>query len=111
MCQKVEFPCLKGKPSAGSSGGTTAWHEFLHAPAVWANLRLDGYGPGLDGKVLEFRRCPFCGSTLTAEVTADLADRGLIDADGVIKRSRDALRPSPIVSSIPVDEVGCHVPH
>lgn len=72
---------------------TTATHEALKSKPFWPNLRLDGYGAAGDGQLIEHRRCPQCGGTLSKLVPAEVAMRGLRDASGVVTQSLGALSP------------------
>lgn len=38
-------------------------HQTLRAPEVWHNLRSDGFQRFGDA-VVDYRRCPFCGTSL-----------------------------------------------
>lgn len=41
-------------------------HAHLRQPAVWKNLRCDGFMRFGVGTCLEMRRCPFCQTSLSA---------------------------------------------
>lgn len=69
---------------------TVATHEALKSSPFWVNLRLDGYGSADDGQILENRRCPQCGSTLSKLVPVASALSVLHDASAVITRSLSA---------------------
>lgn len=72
---------------------TRACHEALRSEPFWSNLRLDGFAlsSGTDRDVLELRRCPQCGSSISKSVPPAAVLGGLRDALGVVSRSLNAL--------------------
>lgn len=67
--------------------GTTAFHAALSVRTSWRNLRFDGISPGPSGTLIEHRRCPQCGSSLSRELPAEEVLPVLADASSVVARS------------------------
>lgn len=85
----------KSAATALEHGNSKQDWETIHAAMlrseVWNSLAVDGYYADADGRVIESRRCPGCGSTLSKRISLAGALANLAALAGIHTRSLEIL--------------------
>jgi hypothetical protein len=68
-----------------------ATHEAFKCSRTWDNLAFDGIQGGGGAMLVEHRRCPDCGSTISRPVDLDRASRLVSHLGAILTVSLDAV--------------------